>query len=93
MAMQARPKILYIVGAGRSGSTILDIALGNSPEICSSGELVHLPERGWLDDQCLRRKGESVRLLARREEPLDRAIFAGRNRSQVPEWQQILSDS
>ena len=51
MAMQARPKILYIVGAGRSGSTILDIALGNSPEICSSGELVRLPERGWLDDQ------------------------------------------
>jgi len=64
MAMQARPKILYIVGAGRSGSTILDIALGNSPEICSSGELVRLPERGWLDDQycaC----GERVKRCAR----------------------------
>jgi len=42
---------------------------------------------------CAQRTRESVRLLARREEPLDRAIFAGRNRSQVPEWQQILSDS
>src|SRR5262249_8821193 len=51
MASRTRPKILYILGAGRSGSTILDIALGNSPEICSSGELVHLHERGWLDDQ------------------------------------------
>src|SRR5262249_3540175 len=39
---------------------------------------------------CLRRKGESVRLLARREEPLDRAIFAGRDRSQVPERPQTF---
>jgi hypothetical protein len=36
------PKVLYIAGYGRSGSTVLDIILGNHSEIFSTGELYNL---------------------------------------------------
>ncbi len=36
---QKRPKIIYICGSGRSGSTLLDIILGNQKESVSVGEL------------------------------------------------------
>ena len=35
-------KVLYIAGYGRSGSTVLDIILGNHPDIVSAGELTYL---------------------------------------------------
>ena len=34
-----KPKIIYIIGAGRSGTTLLDIVLGNAEDIFSAGEL------------------------------------------------------
>lgn len=34
-----RPKVVYVMGAGRSGSTILGVALGNCPDIFYAGEL------------------------------------------------------
>ncbi len=34
-----RPKVLYVMGAGRSGSTILGVALGNSEGVLFAGEL------------------------------------------------------
>ena len=37
-------KILYIAGYGRSGSTVLNIILGNHSSITSVGELSFLPE-------------------------------------------------
>jgi len=37
-------KILYIAGYGRSGSTVLDVILGNHPEIASVGEITYLLE-------------------------------------------------
>jgi len=37
-------KIIYILGAGRSGTTLVDIILGNSDDIFSCGELVRFPE-------------------------------------------------
>lgn len=40
-------KVLYVLGHGRSGSTLLDIVLGNHPEIESVGEATNLPTRGW----------------------------------------------
>lgn len=43
----ARPQVVYIAGAGHSGSTVLDIALGNHPEIVSVGELHKLHRSGW----------------------------------------------
>ena len=35
----AKPKIIYILGAGRSGTTLIDIILGNSQGLLSCGEL------------------------------------------------------
>ena len=34
-----RPKVIYIMGCGRSGTTILDIILGNHLGFLSLGEL------------------------------------------------------
>ncbi len=36
------------MSAGRSGSTILDIVLSNHPGLEGVGELINLPEKGWL---------------------------------------------
>jgi hypothetical protein len=47
-AIEPPVKILYIVGAGRSGSTILDITLGNHPEIESVGELRNITDSAWV---------------------------------------------
>lgn len=43
-------KVLYIAGYGRSGSTVLDVMLGNHPEIVSVGELAYLVE-DWNDPE------------------------------------------
>jgi hypothetical protein len=37
------PTVIYVMGAGRSGSTILGVALGNCPEVFYAGEL-----EAWL---------------------------------------------
>src|SRR5258708_36823074 len=34
-----RPKVVYVLGAGRSGSTIIGVALGNCPDAFCAGEL------------------------------------------------------
>ncbi|HEY4997384.1 MAG TPA: sulfotransferase [Solirubrobacteraceae bacterium] len=39
VAAEGRPKVLYVMGAGRSGSTILGVALGNCEGIFFAGEL------------------------------------------------------
>jgi hypothetical protein len=36
---EQKPKVVYVMGTGRSGSTILGIALGNSPGVLYAGEL------------------------------------------------------
>jgi hypothetical protein len=38
-AILKKLKVIYIIGAGRSGSTVLDTVLGNHPEVESVGEL------------------------------------------------------
>jgi hypothetical protein len=43
--MQEKICIIYIIGAGRSGTTLLDIILGNTPEIFSAGELNRFVKR------------------------------------------------
>lgn len=43
-------RILYVGGCGRSGSTLLDRALGQIPGVCAVGELVHLWHRGLEED-------------------------------------------
>ena len=47
-------KVLYVVGVGRSGSTILDIVLGNHPDIQSTGEVTNLVRTGWISHESLR---------------------------------------
>lgn len=36
---ESLPTVVYIAGYGRSGSTVLDVLLGNCPEVCAVGEL------------------------------------------------------
>lgn len=48
-----RPTVLFIAGMGRSGSTLIDRALGEVPGHQSLGEVVHLWQRGVVDnEQC-----------------------------------------
>jgi hypothetical protein len=37
-----RIRVVYVMGAGRSGSTVLDVILGSHPEVFGTGELIHL---------------------------------------------------
>ena len=47
-------RVLEITGLGRSGSTILDIVLGNHPHIESVGEVGNLTVNGWISRESLR---------------------------------------
>lgn len=40
--------IIYIMSFSRSGSTLLDIVLGNHPYMFSCGELMRLASHGWI---------------------------------------------
>src|SRR5687768_17495324 len=51
---QTPVKVLEITGLGRSGSTILDIVLGNHPDIESVGEVANLTLNGWISRESLR---------------------------------------
>jgi Sulfotransferase family len=44
-------RVLFLGGLGRSGTTVLERVLGGLPGACSAGELVHLWQRGVLDDE------------------------------------------
>ncbi len=46
-----RPVVLYLGGFGRSGTTLLDRMLGEVLGVVSSGEVVHLWERGVRGDE------------------------------------------
>jgi hypothetical protein len=46
-----RTRVIYIMGAGRSGSTVLDTVLGNHPDIVSVGELANLHRFGWTNGE------------------------------------------
>jgi hypothetical protein len=45
------PRVLYIGGTGRSGSTLLERLLGEVPGLCPAGEVVHLWRRGLVEGQ------------------------------------------
>ena len=44
------PRVVSIIGSGRSGSTVLDIVLGSHPNIEGVGALSKLPRSGWIPD-------------------------------------------
>jgi hypothetical protein len=50
-AREGSTRVLYVGGLGRSGSTLLDRMLGELPGIESAGEVVHLWQRGVVEDQ------------------------------------------
>src|ERR671939_281825 len=54
MHTQTPVKVLKITGLGRSGSTILDVVLGNHPSIESVGEVGNLMRNGWISRESLR---------------------------------------
>jgi hypothetical protein len=47
----AKTKIIYIVGAGRSGTTVLDNILGQVDGFFSGGELAHIWKRGFVQNR------------------------------------------
>jgi hypothetical protein len=47
-------RVLEITGLDRSGSTILDIVLGNHPHIESVGEVANITMNGWISRESLR---------------------------------------
>jgi hypothetical protein len=46
-----KPRIGYITGYGRSGSTVFDIVLGDHPQIFGAGELTNLSRRVWPNNE------------------------------------------
>lgn len=50
-SLQALPEILYIMGTGRSGTTILEILLANNPGVTGVGEVNRIIRDGFLDDR------------------------------------------
>jgi hypothetical protein len=55
MAQTETPvRVLKITGTARSGSTILDVVLGNHPDIESVGEVDKLIGTGWISRESLR---------------------------------------
>ena len=65
----AKPKVIYVMGAGRSGSTILGVTLGNCADVFFAGELDKWLPRGG-EPKLQRRRAR--RVLA------ERAARAGR---------------
>jgi hypothetical protein len=45
------PRVLFLGGIGRSGSTVLELLLARSPQVVAVGEIRHLWERGLRDDE------------------------------------------
>lgn len=51
MTPPSTPKVLFIGGYGRSGSTLLDRVLGTTDGVFSIGELRHIWREGYLEDR------------------------------------------
>ena len=51
MTPMSRMRVLYVGGMGRSGSTLLERALAQLPDVVGLGEVVHLWERGIRNDE------------------------------------------
>lgn len=49
--IKALPKVIYIIGTGRSGSTILEILLSYSKNVFGAGELSNIIEDGFIENK------------------------------------------
>lgn len=50
MANGSRIKVVYIAGYGRSGTTLMSIALGQHPAILGAGEVTELSRHAWVNN-------------------------------------------
>lgn len=48
---ERRVRVLYIAGAGRSGSTLLECILNELPGVCAAGEVTHIWDRAFRQNQ------------------------------------------
>lgn len=46
--LEQHPRVIFVMGTGRSGSTVLDLFLGQHPMIQSAGELCNTVNSGWI---------------------------------------------
>ena len=46
-----RNRVIYVAGYGRSGSTVVDIALGMHPEIFGAGEISAMCRHAWRENE------------------------------------------
>ena len=44
-------RVVYIAGYGRSGTTVLDVALGQHPAVIGSGEIAELTRHVWRENE------------------------------------------
>src|SRR5580658_8886990 len=51
IAAQGLPRIVYLGGLGRSGCTLLERLLGELPGVRAVGEVVHLWQRGVVENE------------------------------------------
>ena len=51
MAATQPVRVIYVAGYGRSGSTILDIALGQHPDVFGAGEITALTRHVWEQNE------------------------------------------
>ncbi len=49
--MSKKVQVIYILGEGRSGSTLIERILGQHSEIFAAGELKHIWERSFIENQ------------------------------------------
>jgi hypothetical protein len=45
------PRVIYLGGLGRSGSTLVERLLAELPGVCSVGEVVHMCQRGVVENE------------------------------------------
>jgi Sulfotransferase family len=45
------PRVIYLGGLGRSGSTLVERLLAELPAVCPVGEVVHMWQRGVVEDE------------------------------------------
>jgi hypothetical protein len=51
MTARALPRVVYLGGFGRSGSTLLERMLGELPGVCAVGEVAHMWQRSIVDGE------------------------------------------
>lgn len=51
LATSTQPRVVYLGGLGRSGTTLLERLLGELPGACSAGEVIHLWQRGIAEGE------------------------------------------